>query len=213
MDAYKPKDTADYDWSVDTSRPAWCFGEGVDGAEGCYGMIQNVRGARMMFTGKDDERYDGQTLTVELSPCKSAGQGFGSATGQYLDLCIKFDPQTLTGYGLRFVRTPAYDKAVEIVLVEYKNGEISPICSPEKCVLFKKGCRITLSANGSSLTALIEQADQKQQLTATVSHPNNYGGIHIQHTGSTGASATVIQSINCTYHEVGAESVAERLDV
>ena len=207
LDANKPKDTADYDWSVDTSRPAWCFGEGVDGAEGCYGMIQNVRGARMMFTGKDDERYDGQTLTVELSPCKSAGQGFGSATGQYLDLCIKFDPQTLTGYGLRFVRTPAYDKAVEIVLVEYKNGEISPICSPEKCVLFKKGCRITLSANGSSLTALIEQADQKQQLTATVSHPNNYGGIHIQHTGSTGASATVIQSINCTYHEVGAEGL------
>ena len=200
LDAYKPKDTAAYDWSVDTSRPAWCFGEGMDGAEGCYGMIQNVRGARMMYTGKTDETYHGQTLVVELSPCKSAGQGFGSATGQYLDICIKFDTQTLTGYGVRFVRTSAYDKAVEVVLVEYKEGTVTTICSPEKCVLFKKDCRVTLSAEGSLLSAQIERGDQQQKLTATIGHPNNFGGIHIQHTGSTGASATVVQSINCTYH-------------
>ena len=171
----------------------------MDGAEGCYGMIQNVRGARMMYTGKANERYDNQTLTVELSPCKSAGQGFGSATGQYLDLCIKFDTQTLTGYGLRFVRTPAYDKAVEVVLVEYREGDVTPICTPEKCVLFKKGCCVTLSARGGVLTSKIENGDQQQQLTATINQSNGFGGIHIQHTGSTGASATVIQSINCTY--------------
>ena len=199
LDAYKPKDTAAYDWNVDGSRPTWCFGEGMDGAEGCFGMIQNVRGARMMYTGKADETYNNQTLEIELSPCKSAGQGFGSATGQYLDLCIKFDTQTLTGYGLRFVRTPAYDKAVEVVLVEYREGEICAICSPEKCVLFKKGCRVMLSAKDGVLTAQIEQAGQQQQLSATIAHPNNFGGIHIQHTGSVGASATVIQSINCTY--------------
>ena len=153
----------------------------------------------MMYTGKADETYNNQTLEIELSPCKSAGQGFGSATGQYLDLCIKFDTQTLTGYGLRFVRTPAYDKAVEVVLVEYREGEICAICSPEKCVLFKKGCRVMLSAKDGVLTAQIEQAGQQQQLSATIAHPNNFGGIHIQHTGSVGASATVIQSINCTY--------------
>ena len=199
LDAYKPKDTAAYDWNADASRPAWCFGEGMDGAEGCYGMIQNVRGARMMYTGKANETYDNQTLKVELSPCKSAGQGFGSATGQYIDICIKFDTQTLTGYGLRFVRTPAYDKAVEVVLVEYREGEINSICSPEKCVLFKKGCRVMLSAKDSVLTAQIENGGQQQQLTATIAHPNNFGGIHIQHTGSVGASATVIQSISCSY--------------
>ncbi len=205
IDAYKPADTAEYDWTVTADRPAWCYGEGVDGAEGCYGMIQNVRGARMMYTGRDGEQYDGQTLTVELSPCKSAGQGFGSATGQYLDLCIKFDTQTLTGYGLRFVRTPAYDHAVEVVLVEYRNGEVATICSPVKCVLFKKGCRVTLSAQGGLLTALIVNGSQEQRLTATVGAGpvparNFFGGILIQHTGSTGASATVIQSINNIYY-------------
>ena len=199
LDAYKPKDTTGYEWSIDTSRPAWCYGEGVDGAEGCYGMIQNVRGARMMYTGRTDEHYDNQTLTVELAPCKSAGQGFGSATGQYLDLCVKFDTQTLTGYGLRFVRTPAYDKAVEVLLVEYQDGEASAICPAEKCVLFKKGCRIILAAKGNVLTARIENGDRRQQLSAPIARPNNYGGILIQHTGSVGASATVIQSISSSY--------------
>ena len=199
LDAYKPKDTAAYDWEVNNTRPAWCYGEGIDGAEGCYGMIQNVRGARMMYTGKADETYTNQTLTVTLSPCKSAGQGFGSATGQYLDLCIKFDSQSLTGYGLRFVRTPAYDKAVEAILIAYREGEVVPICTPEKCELFKKGCRVTLSAKDSVLTAQIEQDGRCQHLTATLHQPNGFGGICIQHTGSVGASATVIQSIDCTY--------------
>ena len=210
LDAYKPKDTAGYDWRVadlagsadaPLQRSAWCYGEGVDGAEGCYGMIQLVRGARMMYTGKSDEHYGDQTLTVELSPCKSAGQGFGSATGQYLDLCIKFDTHTLTGYGLRFVRTPAYDHAVETVLVEYRDGEVSAIGNAQPCTLFKKNCRVTLSAAGSQLTALIEQGDRRQQLTAAIPRPNRFGGIHIQHTGSVGASATVIHSVNCEYGE------------
>ena len=130
FDSYKPEDTNDYDWTVVHGRPSWCFGEGVDGAEGCYGMIQNVRGARMMFTGKENEDYDGQVLTLELAPCKTAGQGFGSATAQYLDICIKFDTKTLTGYGLRFIRTPKYDRAVDVYLVEYINGKVTPLCSP-----------------------------------------------------------------------------------
>ena len=232
LDAYKPADTAEYDWHVDSFnhesnelneckagkgssfdhelnelneckagrvRSAWCYGEGVDGAEGCYGLIQNVRGARMMYTGLDDEHYDAQTLTVQLSPCKSAGQGFGSATGQYLDLCIKFDTHSLTGYGLRFIRTTAYDKAVEAVLVEYQQGVITPICKPGKCLLFKRDCRVTLSAKDGQLTAIIANGGQEQQLSAPIAHPNSFGGIHIQHTGSTGASATVVQSISCRY--------------
>ena len=200
LDAFKPADTADYEWTADADRPAWCYGEGVDGAEGCYGMIQNVRGARMMYTGLDGEHYAAQSLTVLLSPCKSAGQGFGSATGQYLDLCIKFDTRSLTGYGLRFIRTTAYDKAVEAVLVEYQQGTIRPVCQPVKCLLFKRDCRVTLTARDGQLTALIYNGGQEQQLAAPITHPSSFGGIHIQHTGSTGASATVVQSISCNYN-------------
>lgn len=199
LDAHKPKDTAAYDWTVNDSVPAWCYGEGMDGAEGCLGMIQHVRGARMMYTGKSDERYDGQTLTVQLAPCKPAGQGFGSATGQYLDLCVKFDTQTLTGYGLRFVRTPHYDKAVEVMLVEYRGGEVTPMAPAERCDLFRRGCRVTLRACQGVLSAQIENGQQQQRLTAPILESNAFGGILIQHSGSVGASATVIQNINCTY--------------
>ena len=152
-----------------------------------------------MYTGKSDERYDGQTLTVQLAPCKPAGQGFGSATGQYLDLCVKFDTQTLTGYGLRFVRTPHYDKAVEVMLVEYHGGDVTPMAPAERCDLFRRGCRVTLRASNGVLSAQIENGQQQQRLTAPIQQSNAFGGILIQHTGSVGASATVIQNINCTY--------------
>lgn len=199
FDSYKPEDTNDYDWTVVHGRPSWCFGEGVDGAEGCFGMIQSVRGARMMFTGKENEDYEGQELTLELAPCKSAGQGFGSATGQYLDICIKFDTKTLTGYGLRFVRTPKYDRAVDVYLVEYENGKVTPITEPEKCELFRRGCKVVLSADRSVLNAEIVNGNDVQRLSAAVAHPNSFGGIHLQHTGTTGASATVVQSIRSEY--------------
>ncbi len=51
-----------------------------------------------------------------------AGQGFGSATGQYLDLYIKFDTRTLTGYALRIIRTTKYSKMRLILfLMKYEN--------------------------------------------------------------------------------------------
>ena len=201
LDAYKPEDTADFNWSIDKSKSPWCYGEGIDGAEGCYGMIQNVKGARMMFTAKSNENYKGQILNIDLAPCKSAGQGFGSATGQYLDICIKFDTKTLTGYGVRFVRTPQHDRAVDVYHVEYKDSKVTAICKAEKCTLFKKGCQLRLKATGDKLTATIKNGDKSQELSAVMQSPNKFGGIHIQHTGSTGASATVITAIHSEYTE------------
>lgn len=199
LDCHKPTDTADYDWQADNSRSAWGFAEGTDGAEGCWGLVQLQKGARMMLTPADGKgQIRRQTCEVELNPCKGAGQGFGSATGQYLDICIKFDTRLLTGYGLRFIRTPDYDKAVEVMLVEYDRGTISPITKAERCDLFKKGCRVRLTARDSLLTATIENPNCTpacQQLQTVMPHPNGYSGFHLQHTGSTGASATVIGQI------------------
>ena len=210
IDAYCPSDLGDYAFEPDKSRPAWVFGEGMDGAEGCYGLIQNVRGARLMFTSLDDEKYGGQHLSLNLDPCKGPGQGFGSATGQYLDICIKFDTRTLSGYGIRFVRTPHHDKAVEIYLVAYNKGVITPISSQEKCTLFRRGCHIDMLATHDSLIVTVTNPVQKsasatqsltsQTLKAPISH-NPFGGIHIQHTGSTGASATVISNLHCDYRD------------
>ena len=198
MDCHKPADTMAYDWQPDNSRSAWGWAEGVDGAEGKWGLVQLQKGARMMFTPRnEEEKCCAQTCTVTLYPCKGAGQGFGSATGQYLDLCIKFNTRTLTGYGLRIMRTPEHDHAVEVVIVEYKDGETCPISQPEVCRIYKNECRITLTAKDSLFTALIENPgmDASQTLSATMPSPNSFAGFHLQHTGSTGASATVIGGI------------------
>ena len=199
LDCHKPLDTMAYDWEADNSRGAWGYGEGVDGAEGSWGMVQLQKGARMMFTPRNEkEAVTKQTCRVSLDPCKSGGQGFGSATGQYLDICIKFDTRTLTGYGIRFMRTPDYDHAVETFLVEYSGGVITTISPPERCDIFKRGCTVTLTAEGQNLTATIENSnitEARQTLTTTMPHPNTFGGFHLQHTGSTGASATVVKSV------------------
>lgn len=221
LDSYKPSDTKEYNWHnafVDAHRtgegkehPAWSFGEGVDGAVGCFGITQNIRGARMMYTGREGEAYEGQVLTLSLDPCKERGQGFASATGQYMDVCIKFDTRTLTGYGLRFIRTPHHDNAVDVYLVEYQNGEISVISDVKTCFCFRRGCQLTLTAKGQELTACIANPEFCSQypdiqteplvLTATMPHGNKFGGIHIQHTGGIGPSGTIISDIKCKYLE------------
>ena len=199
LDCHKPKDTMDYDWQADNTRPSWGYAEGGDGAEGTWGMVQLQKGARIMFTPKDESAIvSNQKCIVTLDPCKTAGQGFGSATGQYLDICIKFDTRSLTGYGIRFVRTPDYDHAVEICLVEYSNGDIRKISVPERCDIFKRGCRVELSARGDTITAKVTNSnypDITHTLTSKMTSPTSFGGFHLQHTGSTGASATVIKSI------------------
>lgn len=199
LDCYKPADTYEYDWQADNSRSAWGYAEGMDGAEGSWGLIQLQKGARIMYTPRDEgEEVKEQTCTIELDPCKGPGQGFGSATGQYLDICIKFNTRTLSGYGIRFIRTPEYDHAVETYLVEYSNGRISRVSDAARCDLFKRGCIVTLTADGNSLTAKITNSNlpnSNQILIARMPHPNTHGGFHLQHTGSVGASATVIKKI------------------
>lgn len=206
LDCYKPLDTMDRDWTADNTRSSWGYAEGIDGAEGCWGLMQLQKGARMMYTPAEGQDSVGnQRCHLVVVPCKSGGQGFGSATTQYLDICIKFDTRTLTGYGLRLQRTPDYDHSVVVSLVEYANGRVTPLTEGTRCDLFKGRCSITLQSVDRQLTATMTSspvtptsdsvAPQEQTLTATMPHPNHYGGFHLQHTGSTGASATVIQSI------------------
>lgn len=196
MDCHKPLDTMEYPWQADNSRSSWGYAEGVDGAEGSWGLVQIQKGARLMLTPKEGiEPLQDQTCTVVLDPCKGPGQGFGSATGQYLDICIKFNTSSLTGYGIRFIRTPEYDHAVECYLVEYAEGKVTAITTPQRCDLFKATCTVVLTAKGTELRATVSHGDQQQCLSAAMPHPNTFAGFHLQHTGSTGASATVIKSI------------------
>ena len=88
--------------------------------------------------------YGDMSLKLVVDPAKTAGQGFGSA-GQYMDVLLKFDTSTLTGYGLRIVRTKASSNAVTFVLVKYDNGTVTEISDEVIASCYATGCTISLN--------------------------------------------------------------------
>lgn len=203
VDGSKPADTKDFDWTPDPKH-SWTYGKGVDGAAHATGLLQAAKGARLLYTPVEDI-YQDMHITLTVDPCKTAGQGFGSATGQYMDVYIKFDTRTLTGYALRIIRTTKHDKAVDFLLMRYENGIATPISKPVSSVCYRTGCTLDLSVKGKHFTVHAETSTplpalHKPELTKTVDLeaeiiPNTYGGTGIQHTGSTGASATMLRSM------------------
>ena len=205
VDGYKPADTKAYDWRFDRQKPMWEYGEGYNGAVG-KGLLQAQRGARLMYTPVT-RTYNDMSLTLLVDPTKTAGQGFGSATGQYMDVCLKFDTRTLTGYGLRIIRTVKYAKAVDFLLVEYKDGVVTPLTDPVSATCYRTGCTICLDYTDGLLSAHVETQTPKPaggdlphevDLKATVA-PNTFGGIQIQHTGSCGESTTMLHHLRVDY--------------
>lgn len=207
LDGHKPADTEAFDWKYDENKDMWVYGKGYNGAVG-YGLLQAQRGARLMYTPVCTETGDMQ-LVLEVDPTKTAGQGFGSATGQYMDVCLKFDTRTLTGYGLRIVRTVKHAKAVDFLLVKYHNGRVEPLTEPVTAICYRTGCTISLAVRDTTLTAAVETSTplpddsplaRRVDLSATV-EPGTCGGIAIQHTGTCGEGTTMLHALKVVYGE------------
>ena len=126
-----------------------------------------------------------------------------------MDICIKFDPVSLTGYALRIERTPDFNKAVTFTLVQYSSGAVSPISKAVATSCYRNPCTIVVELRGDRLTALArtgapaaEAADPAIKpdvsLSATVS-PTDGTSLAIQHTGSAGASATLLRDLEVNW--------------
>jgi hypothetical protein len=196
VDYYRPTDTSTFgSWNGSQVDNPWIYGTTGNGCVGA-GLYQGVQGARLMYTPVAGG-YGDMILKIVVDPAKTAGQGFGSA-GQYMDICLKFDTSTLTGYGLRIIRTKAASNAATFVLVKYDNGTITEISDKIIASCFLTDCQITLKVTGNQLTAHVETstAQLADQATAGYAHivdlsaevdPNTFGGVAIQHTGTTGS--------------------------
>ncbi len=203
VDGYKPLDLQEYDWEAPVGQ-TWQYGTGSDGMKGT-GLMQTVKGARLLYTPVTQKHGD-MSVTLNVDPGKTAGQGFGSATGQYLELYIKYDTRTLTGYGLRIVRTTKYDNAVDFILMKYENGVATEISEPISAICYRTNCTITLKTEGRKLTAQVNTGTElpeptKPELRKRVDlqariAPNSFGGTGVQHTGSTGANATMLHRLH-----------------
>lgn len=186
VDGYKPEDTSEFNWRTSTDN--WYYGTATDGAVG-QGLVQKSRGARIMYTPVP-HKYKNMRVSLAVDPCKSAGQGFGSATGQYMDVFIKMDTYTMTGYALRVERTPEHDKAVEFVLIRYDNGQVTRLTEPAVSETFKTGCRIDLQIKGGKFTATSADVSLECQV-----EKNEHGGTGVLLTGTAGSNAIMLHSL------------------
>jgi hypothetical protein len=120
-----------------------------------------------------------------------------------MDVCLKFDTRTLTGYGLRIIRTKKYANAVDFLLVRYDQGVVTPISDPVSSTCYRTGCSISLHFIDNVLSATVTTATPPpsgSELPHTVmlkaqASTNPYGGVHIQHTGSCGESTTMLHRL------------------
>lgn len=212
VDYNRPADTESFGkWQgADTEEP-WVYGVTGNGCVGA-GLYQETQGSRLMYTPVEGT-YGDMSLKLVVDPAKTTGQGFGSAE-QYMDVLLKFDTSTLTGYGLRIIRTKASSNAVTFVLVKYDNGTVTEISDEVIASCYVTGCTISLKTEGNKLTAHVETpteqlADQAEKgyphvvdLTADIA-ANSFGGVAIQHTGTTGAAGwqntTMLHNLNVTW--------------
>ena len=212
VDYNRPADTESFgSWQgADTEEP-WKYGTTGNGCVGA-GLYEGTQGSRIMYTPVEGT-YGVMSLELVVDPAKTAGQGFGSA-GQYMDVLLKFDTSTLTGYGLRIVRTKASSNAVTFVLVKYDNGTVTEISDEVIASCYATGCTISLKVEGNKLTAHVETPTEQLADQAAKGYPhvvdltadievNSFGGVAIQHTGTVGSggwqNTTMLHNLNVTW--------------
>ncbi|AWB44598.1 hypothetical protein DCC85_10440 [Paenibacillus sp. CAA11] len=193
-------------WTVDTYYPLdqktkwipakespWKYASGINGAADQQGLLTTGRGARLLYT--QEGKFGDMSLKVKLNPEKTAAQGFGSPNGQYLEIYIKYDTNSKTGYALRIERTTKYGFATDFTLYEYVNGVGHPISEAQSTTAFNPECTIELAVTSNVLSAeavttskqTSEQIQANLPNHASISAPiksNDYGGFGIQHTGT-----------------------------
>ena len=212
VDYNRPADTESFgSWQgADTEEP-WKYGTTGNGCVGA-GLYEGTQGSRIMYTPVEGT-YGDMSLELVVDPAKTAGQGFGSAC-QYMDVLLKFDTSTLTGYGLRIVRTKASSNAVTFVLVKYDNGTVTEISDEVIASCYATGCTISLKVEGNKLTAHVETPTEQLADQAAKGYPhvvdltadievNSFGGVAIQHTGTVGSggwqNTTMLHNLNVTW--------------
>jgi len=134
------------------AKDAWTYGQ--QDVRNEIGLIQNGRSAAMSFTPIKNS-FKKMKLTLLVSPFKTAGQGF-SVAHLYMDVVINFDPQTKTGYGLRFIRTTKFGNAVDCYLVKYEHNNVTAITQAITTSCFRSPCQIILEVEGNQLNAQVK---------------------------------------------------------
>lgn len=136
--------------TTDGPRAALSFGPGEDGAAGLNGLMQSGGHSLMYYTPYGHPGSDVR-MHIIANPFKFEGQGF-SVAWNWMDILVDYNPQTKTGYGVRFIRTTKYHDAIDCLFVRYENGIISEISDPVSTTAYRPTCDITVTLKGDKLS-------------------------------------------------------------
>ena len=139
---------------------------------------------------------------ISGAPTKTAGQGF-SVAHLFMDVLIKFDTKTMTGYALRFIRTTKFGDAVDCIFVRYDNGKVTEISKPVSTSCYRPTCNITVEVKGNIIIAHANspadyyKAPGRPEVVTEVHmqteiNPDRSGGFGIEYNGG---AATLIKEL------------------
>lgn len=189
---------------------SWAYGQGQAGSIDYFGLYQTARGARLFYTPAAGKHGD-MTVQAKFAPNKNTGQGFGSATNQFLDVFIKYDLATKTGYGLRIQRLTTEEidaigykgagavNGCAFFIVKHENGVATPISKKIMSSAFVAECTVDLAVKDGHLVASVSSTDETRSGDA-FGYPrevkldvpieaNPYGGTGMVFTGTVGVNA------------------------
>ena len=189
---------------------SWTYGPGQAGSLDYYGLYQTARGARLFYTPVGDKHSD-MTVRAKFAPNKNTGQGFGAATNQFLEVYIKYDLATKTGYGLRIQRVTTEEidamgfkgagavAGCAFFVVKYENGVMTPVSKKIMSSAFIAECTVELTVKNGRLLASASSTEEARtgdgfgyprevQFDVPI-ESNNYGGTGMLHTGTVGVNA------------------------
>ncbi len=195
----------------------WAVVEGRGGAQGHTGLVNAAQGARIFYAPVGDAFGD-MSVRATFAPYKTAGQGFGSANNQFLDVFIKFDRATMTGYAFRIERLSAAGiesmgqngsgagVACAASLVRWDKGVAAHITGRVMTSAFQNVCTVNLTAKAGVLTGVISSTADgprggdvhgyaREVTLAAAYGENGLGGTGAINTGTSNPYA----GTNCNY--------------
>jgi len=192
---------------------SWKYAAGQSGAKGYMGLEQTNRGARLFYTPVGSNFGD-MSVRALFAPKKTSGQGFGSATDQFLDVFIKFDLAAMSGYALRIERLNTTEitglgyngdgatAGCAFSLIKYDDGKATLLTSKLMSSAFNTECLVEMKViDGRLLASVTSTAESRSgdlydflrevNLDAEIDE-NGFGGTGMLFTGTVGGNAVQV---------------------
>ena len=192
---------------------SWTYAAGQNGAEEYKGLEPTNRGARLFYTPAGGNFGD-MSIRALFAPKKTSGAGFGSATDQFLDVFIKFDLASMSGYALRIERLNTMEiteigyngdgatAGCAFSLIKYDNGKTTSLTRKLMSSAFIAECLVELKVHDRRLFASVTStADSRSgdmydylrevNLDAEIDE-NEFGGTGMLFTGTAGGNAVQV---------------------